>query len=68
MTIEELQAQRDQILKQMADPQDVRAGSAGVTNRSQDDLRKALAVIDAEIKRAGGSSGVSCTFLKHSKG
>lgn len=49
MTQAEYDERRDAILKQMAGPQDLRGpGGMGVTNRSMDDLRKALAALDAD--------------------
>jgi hypothetical protein len=61
MTIEELQAQRDKILKRIAQPQSgTGPGGMGFTNPSQDDNNKALAAIDAEIARLQG--GESRTF------
>jgi hypothetical protein len=46
----ELQAQRDAILKQMSQPQDVRGPAGmGVTNRNLEDLETALRRIDREI-------------------
>jgi L-lactate utilization protein LutB len=67
MTVTELQAARDSILQQMAEPQDIRSDGKGVTNRSLADLRNALAAIDAEINKAGGGAGVRCTITSFTK-
>jgi hypothetical protein len=60
MTIEELQAARTAILMQMSQPQDVRGpGGMGATNRSIEDLQRALSSIDAEIASQQGSTVTS---------
>lgn len=49
MTIEELQASREAILKQMAAPSSVTRGDMSVQHRQQSDLEAALRRVDAEI-------------------
>ncbi len=69
MTIEELEALRDKILKQMAAPKDLRASDgSGLTNRDMADLPKSLALIDREITTLTTASGTRCTLAQHSRG
>lgn len=49
MTINELQVQREAILKQMAAPESLSSGDKSIRNRQQGDLEAALQRIDAEI-------------------
>jgi len=50
-TLSDLQAQRDQIVSAMSQPEEVRFESRLVRQRSQQDLDAALRRIDAEIAK-----------------
>ncbi len=68
MTLEELQAQRDAILKQMSQPREMHAGDKGLTNRDLKDLEAALARVDAEIAVTKGSAISRVSFIGFRRG
>lgn len=55
MTIEELRAERERILKALSQPQEIHHGDRGLTNRSIKDHLLALERIDAEIDVVSGT-------------
>lgn len=57
MTLSELQAERDKILKALSMPHSLTAGDKSVTRQTSVELRESLAVVDSEIARLQGSTG-----------
>ena len=58
-TLDQLQAQRNEILKGMSSPAEIHFAERGITNRPQGDHEQALQRIDAEIARAQGTANGS---------
>jgi hypothetical protein len=57
MTLVELQAQRESIIKEMSLAQQTAVEGRSITRRSIADLEKALGIIDGEIAAASTPSG-----------
>ena len=57
MTLIELQAERETILKAMSQPAEVNKGDKRVRFRTPEEYRTALASIDAEIAKLEGAAG-----------
>jgi len=51
LTLEQLQAQRDELIADMSKPSRIEFSDRGVTNRPQGELDAALQRIDAEIAK-----------------
>ena len=63
MTLEQLQATRDAIVKQLSAYQEMQSGDKRLVSQSADDLRQRLSIIDAEItKLSTPSSGYVTRF------
>lgn len=63
MTLEQLQATRDAIVKQLSAYQEMQSGDKRLVSQSADDLRNRLSIIDAEItKLSSTSSGYVTRF------
>lgn len=59
MTVEQLQTKRDALISSIAGAfESLRSGDKSVTYQSIDQMQKALAVLDAEIASASGTSPV----------
>ncbi len=57
LTLDQLQEQRDKLITEMAQPQEIHFAERGVTRRPQADLEKALRLVDAEIGALQGGQG-----------
>ena len=57
MTLVELQAQRESILKEMSLSQQTSVEGRSITRRSVSELEKALSIIDGQIAAASAPSG-----------
>jgi len=57
MTLSELQTKRDALIAEIAKAnQKIESGAGAITKRSMDELQKALAIIDNEIRSASATS------------
>jgi len=57
MTLSELQTKRDALIAEIAKAnQKIESGAGAITKRSIDELQKALAIIDNEIRSASATS------------
>lgn len=64
LTLEQLAAERDKIIKQLSLPQEAQSGDKRVVAQTADDLMKRLATIDSEIAKVqNGSSGYVSRFF-----
>ena len=62
MTLAELQAEREKILKAMGQPAELTKGDKGIRFRTPEEYRTALASIDAEIAKLQGTDGRTFTI------
>lgn len=57
LTLAELQAERERILSQIAEPENLQFEGRSIRNRPIQQLRESLALIDAEISKLQASGG-----------
>lgn len=69
MTLTELQVKRDALVSKIANSvRRLQSGEDSIENESVDQMEKALALLDREIARSGGSSTSRVVFVQHSRG